>query len=191
MSLLSKLLDFIPGLGQIKLSATTVMWIVAFLAFGAVAGTAYVEYKHIATLEADAGKATQQIKDLGNANKALQGQIDLLQKSGKINNTVTNGDVQQKQDATTTTNAISTNTNAAVNTIIQKYQPQGPSQVITPAQQTQESRDLDEANIDGAWQTFCASIPSDKACAQVSAKAAPATAASATDATVGPVASNN
>jgi hypothetical protein len=41
MSLLSKLLDFIPGLGQIKLSATTVMWIVAFLAFGAVAGTAY------------------------------------------------------------------------------------------------------------------------------------------------------
>lgn len=191
MSLLSKLLDFIPGLGQIKLSATTVMWIVAFLAFGAVAGTAYVEYKHIATLETAAGQDTQKITDLGNANKALQGQIDLLQKSGQINNTVTGADVQQKQDATTATNTISTNTNAAVNTVIQKYQPQGPSQVIPPAQQTQESKDLDEVNIDGAWQTFCASVPNDKACAQVPAKAAPANAASSTDATVGPVASNN
>jgi len=42
MSLLSKLLNFIPGVASIKLSATTVIWIVAFLAFGAVAGTAYV-----------------------------------------------------------------------------------------------------------------------------------------------------
>ena len=190
MSLLSKLLNFIPGVASIKLSATTVIWIVAFLAFGAVAGTAYVEYKHIASLETAAGKATQQITDLTNTNNALDAQNKLLQKSGQINNTVSGTDVQQKQDATTTTNTISTNTNAAVNTIIQKYQPQGPSQVITPAQQTQESRDLDEVNIDGAWQTFCASIPSDQACAQVPAKAPPATATPA-DATAGPVASNN
>lgn len=188
MSLLTKLLNFIPGLSQIKLSATTVGIIVAVLAFTAVGGFAYYEYQHIATLETDAGKATQQISDLKNTNANLQGQIDKLQQSGKVNDTVTTNDVTQKQDATTTTNAISTNTNNAVNTIIQKYQPQ-PGKVITPAQQTQESHDLDEANIDGAWQTFCAAAPAEKACAQVPAKAAaPATAASAPNAQVGPIA---
>jgi hypothetical protein len=187
----SKLVDLIPGLGQIKLSMTAVIWIVAALAFAGLGTAAYLEYKHIASLEQTVGSDATQIQGLKDANDKLQKQNDLLQKSGQINNTVSSTDVQQKQDATNATNAIATSTDNTVNTIIKKYQPQGPSQVITPAQQTQESRDLDEANIDGAWQTFCAAVPTEKACAQVPAKAAPAKAASSTDAVVGPVASNN
>lgn len=186
---MGKLLDLIPGLGQIKLSATTVLWIVVALGFLGVGGYAYYEAKHIATLEQTVGSDAGTITQLQNTNKDLQGQLDLEKKSGQINDVVSGQDVQQKQNATTTTNTIATNTNTAVNTIVQKYQPQGPSQVITPAQQVQESHDLDEANIDGAWQTFCAAAPNEKACAQVPAKAAaPATAASTPAAQVGPIA---
>lgn len=186
----SKLVDLVPGLGQIKLSVTTVLYLLAALAVAGLIGYVVYEAHEIKALETDAGKATQQISDLKQANTDLQKQLDASKQSGQVNNTVTTNDVQQKQDATTATNAIATKTDTAVTTIIQKYQPQ-PGKVITPAQQVQESHDLDEANIDGAWQTFCAAAPNEKACAQVPAKAAPAKAASTPTAQVGPMASNN
>jgi cytoskeletal protein RodZ len=187
----SKLVDLVPGLGQIKLSVTTVIGIaIAVFIAGLIAMLAWQDHQ-IKSLNTAAGQATQQISDLKQTNADLQKQLDAQQKSGKVNDTVTTQDVQQKQDATTATNAIATKTDSTVTTIIKKYQPQGPTQVITPAQQTQMSHDLDEANIDGAWQTFCAAAPNEKACAQVPAKAAPAKAASVPTAQVGPMASNN
>lgn len=187
----SKLVDLVPGLGQIKLSVTTVLYILAALVLASLIGFGVYEAHEIKALETAAGQQKQQISDLQQANTELQKQLQASQQSAQVNNTVTTNDVTQKQDATTATNAIATKTDSAVTTVIQKYQPQGPSQVITPAQQQQESRDIDEANIDGAWQTFCAAAPNEKACAQVPAKAPPAPAVSTPAAQVGPVALNN
>lgn len=157
---MSKIFDLL-GLGQLKLSVTTVVWIVAALAFAGVVGYGVYEAKQIKSLETAAGKATQQISDLTEANKALKSQIQLSQDSAKITNDVTAADAQQKQQAQTSSAAIASDTQAKITTIIQKYQPQGKTQVIAPAQAKAESDEISEARLDGMWKTYCKTVPVD------------------------------
>lgn len=170
---MSKILDLL-GLGQIKLSVTAVLYILAGLAVAGLIGYGVYEAHEIKTLEDAAGKATQQISDLQKANAELSGQIKAQQDSAKVNDQVTVTDATQKQNAVTTTNTIASTAQNQINSIVQKYQPQGPSQVIPAAQQQAESHEIDTVQIDAMWATYCQAASADKACVQVPAKPAPA-----------------
>jgi hypothetical protein len=190
---MGKLLDLIPGLAQIKLSATTVIWILVGLSIVGLAGGAAWEFHEIKGLEQASGADKIQISDLQAANTKLSWQLQLQQNSGAITNTVTNADVTQKQAATTSTSTITTNANNAVAAIVQKYQPQGPAQVLPASAATAEQKEIDNVDINSMWQTYCMAVPTNQQCAQVLPKttAAPAAPASSTPAAqVGPIAMN-
>lgn len=164
----SKLLDLIPGVGQIKLSMTTVLYLLAGLAVAGLIGYGLYEAHEIKALEEDAGKATQQIKDLGAANKELAGQLKLAQASAKINTDVTTADVQDKQAAQTSSANIATTAQQQITTIVKKYQPQGPTQVLPPVQAKQEADEISGVRLDSMWKTYCQSMPDDtKGCVMV------------------------
>jgi hypothetical protein len=163
----SKILDLL-GLGQIKLSVTTVVCIVAALAFAGVVGYGVYEAKQIKTLETAAGKASQQITDLTNTNKDLSTQLKLAQQSAKINTDVSTADVQAKQQAQSSSTAIATNAQKQITTIVKKYQPQGPAQVLTPVQAKAERDEISTVRLNSAWQTYCQAVPKEsKGCVLV------------------------
>ncbi len=189
---MGKILDLIPGLGQIKLSATTVFYLVIALVLMSLAGYGWYEAHEIKTMETAAGQAKQQITDLTNTNKTLAGQLKAQLASGAVNDTVTTTDVNQKNVVQTNTDAVVTAEQKQVNAVVQKYQPQGPAQTIPAAQAQAESEQIATTQINAMWQSYCQALPaSTTGCAAVptntSQPAAPA-ASSAPDAQVGPVA---
>lgn len=167
MSLLSDLTDLIPGVSEIKLSASTVVYIIVGLAIAALIGFGVWEAHEVKTLDTQMGTLTQQNKDLDTANKTLSNTILGLQKSGQVNDVVSNTDVTQKQDAAASSTAITTNAQSQVQQVIQKYQPQGPAQVLPASQAQAESTAISTIQLGSAWQTYCLAAPKDTQCAEV------------------------
>jgi hypothetical protein len=157
MSLLSDLTDLIPGVSEIKLSASTVIYIVVGLAIAALIGFGIWEAHEVKTLD------TQ----LDAANKTLSNTIVGLQKSGQVNDVVSNTDVTQKQDAAASSTAITTNAQQQVQQVIQKYQPQGPAQVLPASTAAAEQTAVSTIQLGSAWQTYCLAAPKDTQCAEV------------------------
>lgn len=157
----SKLVDLIPGLGQIKLSVTGVLYLLAGLAVAGLIGYGVYEAHEIKTLESDAGRATQQISDLKSANDALTSQLKLAQASAKINTDVTAADVKDKQAAQTSSTAIATDAKTQIQTVVKKYQPQGPTQALPPAQAKQEADEISGIRLDSMWKTYCQTVPNE------------------------------
>lgn len=156
---MSKILDLIPGLGQLKLSATTVVYIVIGLAIAALIGFGLYEAHEIKTMEQAAGLATQKISDLNSANEDLTKQVKLAKQSSQINDSVAGDAVAQKQAAQTSSAAIATNAQTQISTIVKKYQPQGPSQAIPASEAKAESDEISGVQVNSMWKTYCQTVP--------------------------------
>jgi hypothetical protein len=184
--------NLIPGISQIKLSVTAVLWILGALILAAIIGFGVYEAHEVKTLEQQAGQAAATIKGLQTTNQQQQQQINALKSSGQVNNVVSTNDVNQKNAAQTNTNQIVTNEQQQESAIVQQYQPQGPSQVIPASDAQAEENDLNTTQINAMWQSYCQAVPaSTTGCAGITTNttspAAPV-AASAPSAQVGPIA---
>jgi cell division protein FtsB len=164
---MGKLLDLIPGLGQIKMTATTVVYLVIGLAVAALIGFGFWEAHEVKLLNQQMGTLNQKNSDLDAANKNLSGQVLGLQQSGKVNDAVSNTDVIQKQDAAASSTAITATAATQVQQVIHKYQPKGTGQVLPASTAAAESNEISTIQLSSAWQSFCLAAPASTGCAEV------------------------